>query len=151
MGSNTTDVRMGGGNDKISGDMGFSRSSTGMTVDGPGFKGKSSSGLGWFMNTMGGQVGAQTNKQGTTSMGLMYNLLSGGGSYDSENVSTRFGVGIGGGGGVRIHDGEKQGIGGDFGPVTFDYSSKTFGKTATGIGELMGTGRMDGMSFGNND
>jgi hypothetical protein len=122
--------KVGGGNENINGSMGVDVSNTGVKVDGPSFNAKSSNGWGAYLSTMGGMLGGTKNEQGTTELGCQFNLMGTGVTYDGKDRSGRFGVGLGTGGGVRMHDdGEKQGFGVDVGPFSMDYKSKTFGNT----------------------
>ena len=76
-------------------------------------------------------------KDGTTELGAQANLIGGGLTYDGPNRAGRFGVGLGWGGGARVHQGEMQGFGIDAGPISMDYKSKTFNDTMTKFGNSM--------------
>lgn len=148
MGSNTTDTSIGGGNDNINASMGASAGPTGASAHGPKFNVKGEN-YGAYLESASGQLGAQTDKNGTTQVGAQLNAMGAGGTYDSDTTSARFGVGLGVGGGARVHDdGNKQGFGIDAGPFSMDYSSTTFGENVSRFGDFMATGgRSQGMKW----
>lgn len=143
MASPTFGRTIGGGNPEphgpldtgASGSMGYEGGATGGKVWGPQMQARKGA-FGMDVQGPNAMVGGIT-KDGTTEMGAQANLIGGGVTYDSPERSARFGLGLGWGGGGRVHHGEKQGFGLDVGPFSMDYKSKTFGETMGRMADSM--------------